>query len=555
MVSDPGDPPPSWDRRRLLLAFGAGAVNVAVLHQIEVPHRAEASPGTRVSSAPPAGPGAVAGGVDGNLEAASTPTLPIATPPALPGAADAPGPDHVFDLVISGGRVMDPASGFDGLVDVGIDGDRVTALSAVPLIGRRAIDATRRVVAPGFVDLLSAEPNSFGAWLKLADGVTTNLAMHGVNNYARAFFDRYRDQTPIHYGGAFHHHFIRGLDIGARIDLPLGPAQFDRLSALAAENLDQGFAGISFSPEYSPGTSSEEMTGLARVAAERGHVCFFHVRHSDPQAPGTSLEAIDEVLTIAETTGAAVHIEHLTSTGGTYVMPDAIARIEAGRDRGLDVTACLYPYDFWGTFLASARFAPGWQERYGLVEADLQIAGTDIILSPESIGRAVADNQLVAALGSIPEGDVQAALIQPWAMVASDAIPTIGMNNHPRGAGTFARTIGRYVRELGVLDLMTALAKITILPARRVEAMIPSMEAKGRLQRGADADIVVFDPERISDRATVAEPANPSIGIDHVIVAGQIALRDGEPDRSVLAGRPLPGSRVSPSGVPTSTTG
>ncbi|MEL6985244.1 MAG: amidohydrolase family protein [Actinomycetota bacterium] len=295
------------------------------------------------------------------------------------------------------------------------------------------------------------------------------------------------------------------------------------------------------------------MTGLARVAAERGHVCFFHVRHSDPQAPGTSLEAIDEVLAIGEATGAAIHIEHLTSTGGTYVMPEAIDRIEAGRSRGIDVTACVYPYDFWGTFLASARFAAGWQERYGLVESDLQIAGTDIRLSAETIGEAVASNRLVAALGSIPEGDVQAALVQPWAMVASDAIPTAEMNNHPRGAGTFARTIGRYVRDLGLFDLMTALAKVTILPARRVEAMIPAMATKGRVQRGADADIVIFDPERISDRATVAEPAIPSVGIDHVIVAGEIALRDGEADRSVLAGRPLPGGRVGPNVAPTTT--
>ena len=376
-------------------------------------------------------------------------------------------------------------------------------------------------------------------WIKLDYGVTTNLAMHGVNNYAPAFFGRYQGQTPIHYGGAFHHHFMRGFDIGAPIDQPLRASQLDALVALAAQNLDAGFAGVSLSPEYSPGTSTEEMARLAAVAAERGHVCFVHVRHSDPAAPGTSLEAIDEVIALADRTGVAVHVEHLTSTGGTYVMDDAIARIEAARARGLDVTACLYPYDFWGTFLASARFAPGWKERYGLTESDLQVAGTPTRLSPETFGQAVADNRLVAALDSIPETAIRSALIQPWSMVASDAIPTVGLNNHPRGAGTFARTIARYVREVGLLDLMTALAKMTILPARRVEAMIPAMAAKGRLQRGADADIVVFDPVNIADRATVAAPATPSVGIDHVIVAGQLAMRDREVDRSVLAGRPL----------------
>jgi dihydroorotase len=439
--------------------------------------------------------------------------------------------------------VIDPESGFDGLADVGIDQDRITALASPdperPLVGRHRIDATGLVVAPGFIDLLSAEPNSFGSWLKVADGVTTNLAMHGVNNYARAFFRRYEDQTPIHYGGAFHHHFLRGFDLGAKIDEPLTGRQLAELVDLTGRNLDDGFGGICFSPEYSPGTTTAEMQELATVAAARGHVCFFHVRHSDPEPPGTSLDAIDEVLAIAAETGVSVHIEHLTSTGGTYVMGEAIGLIESARAAGLDVTACLYPYDFWGTYLASERFSPGWQQRYRLTEADLQIAGTGTRLSRETLPWARAENKLVAALGSIPEVDVRLALVQPWAMVASDAIPTVGTNNHPRGAGTFSRTLARYVRQTGLLDLMTGLAKLTILPARRVESMMPAMAAKGRLQRGADADLVVFDPATVADRATVESPAEASVGIEHVVVAGERVVVDGEVDRSVRPGRPL----------------
>ncbi|MEM7322397.1 MAG: amidohydrolase family protein, partial [Actinomycetota bacterium] len=165
--------------------------------------------------------------------------------------------------------------------------------------------------------------------------------------------------------------------------------------------------------------------------------------------------------------------------------------------------------------------------------------GTAERLTADTFGAALAANKLVAAHGSIPEEEIQLALAEPWVLVASDAIPTVGRNNHPRGAGTFARTIGRYVRDLGVLDLREGLAKITIGPARRMESMIPAMAAKGRLQRGADADIVVFDPLTIGDRSTVAEPAVASVGIDWVLVDGQIALRAGRPDKSVLAGRPL----------------
>ncbi len=535
MARDPEDDPASRDRRKLLLAFGFGAVNIVALRRIgtdvipvERPPLPEVDPASATVEL-------TTGTAAGTARAAVPPPL------ELDGSELPPEPPegHVFDVVINGGRVMDPDSGFDGMASIGIDGTTITSISAEALTGRFQIDATGRIVAPGFVDLLSYEPNSFGVWLKLADGVTTNLAMHGVNNYAQPFFGRYENQTPIHYGGAFHHHFMRGFDIEASIGAPLNAGQFGELEGLVKNNLEQGLAGISFSPEYSPGTTSEEMERLAAVAAEFGHVCFYHLRHSDPNPPGTSLEALEEVLGIARTTGASTHIEHLTSTGGTFVMFQAINMINRARDEGLDITACLYPYDFWGTFLGSSRFSLGWQERFRLTETDLQIAGTDIVLSPESFNQAFRENKLVAALGSIPEEEIQMALVEPWVLVASDAIPTIEMNNHPRGAGTFARTIGRYVRELGVLDLMTGLSKITIGPVKRVESMIPAMARKGRLRRGADADIVVFNPVTIGDRATVELPAAPSVGIDWVLVDGQVALRDGVADKTVLAGRPL----------------
>ena len=531
------DIPVSRDRRKLLIALGLGAVNVAALRRIGGASSATESPITTpatsgVADTPPAAP---------SLDQPAANSLGLPPPlQSLEGELPAElGPGHVFDVVIIGGRVLDPDSGFDGLANVGIDGSTITAISREALQGATTIDATGRVVSPGFIDLLSYEPNSFGVWLKLADGVTSNLAMHGVNNYAAAFFSRYENSTPIHFGGAFHHHFMRGFDLAAGVESALNSRQIDELRALAEENLAAGFAGLSFSPEYSPGTTTEEMRVLAELAAELGHVNFFHVRHSDPNPPGTSLEAISEVLDIARTTQAAVHIEHLSSTGGTFVMARALELINGARADGLDVTACLYPYDFWGTFLASSRFAAGWQQRYQLNESDLQVAGSSARLTADTFGQASQENKLVAALGSIPDDEVQMAFREPWTLVASDAIPTIEMNNHPRGAGTFARTIGRYVRDLGVMDLMTGLAKMTILPARRVEGMIPAMAHKGRLQRGADADIVVFNPETIGDRATVERPAAASVGIDWVLVDGQLALRSGRPDRSTFAGRPL----------------
>jgi dihydroorotase len=315
--------------------------------------------------------------------------------------------------------------------------------------------------------------------------------------------------------------------------------QLRQFGELLRKNLAAGLAGVSFSPEYAPGTTHEELVALTAVAAGVGHMAFFHARYSDPDPPGTGAEAVAEVLDVARATGSAVHIEHLTSTGGTFEMAATLAVLEQARADGIDVTACLYPYDYWGTYLASPRFAAGWQERFGLAFEDLQVAGTEQLLDAAAYERAVEENLLVAALGSIPEEEVQLALARPWTLVASDAILEADLNNHPRAAGTFCRVLGRYVRELGLLDLPTALAKMTILPARRVEAMLPDLRRKGRLQRGADADIVVFDPGVVADRATVAEPGRASVGIDWVLVEGHVALENGEPRRDVRAGRAL----------------
>ena len=513
-------------RRRLLVALGYGGANVAVAAMV----------GWR--------PGSASGGSTDNTSTIVdlTASMGLGVPPALADAAPQPPATHQFQRVIANGRVIDPGSGFDAVANIGLDDGVITAISLDRLSAAETIDAAGLVVAPGFIDLLSYAPNPFGVWYKLADGVTTNLAMHGVNNYAEPFFRRYEGTTPIHFGGAFHQHFMRGADLGVGVEDELTSSELTAVDELVRTNLRNGFAGISFSPEYSPGTSTEELMRLSATAVEFGHVVFFHVRFSDPDPPGTSDEAITEVLEVARRTGASVHIEHLSSTGATFRMAQVLDRLDEARAAGIDVTACVYPYDFWGTFLASPRFATGWQQRYGLTYADLQVAGTEQRLTEATYDQAQRENKLVAALGSIPEDEVQLALGRPWTMVASDAILNPDLNNHPRAAGTFARTLGRYVRDLGVLDLRSALAKMTILPAERVEGMIPAMARKGRLRRGADADIVVFDPATIADRATVATPNALSVGVRWVLVEGEVAVRDGETLRSVRAGRALTSS-------------
>lgn len=527
-------PEPPNLRRRLLIALGFGAATAAIGRSLPDDAATTVEVAAPRPTVPPVG--------ESNESAASTPTTteppPLEAPPAL---ADA-GPEvdlatHVFDVVIRGGRVIDPMSGFDGMLNVGLNGGVITAITAgLPLPAEVEIDATNRVVSPGFVDILSYEPNPFGVWTKAADGVTTNLAMHGVNNYAPAFFDRYAGNSPVHFGGAFHQHFMRGEDLGASPDVALDDAQVASFAELARQSLGTGFAGVAFSPEYSPATSATEIEALATVAAEFGHAAFFHTRSSDP---ATSLAGVIEALDLGRRTGVGVHISHFHSTGATNHMADAIEAIEAARAEGVDATACVYPYDFWATTLQSFRFVGDWQARYGLGFEDLQIAGSSTTLTSETYNAAFSENKLVAALSSIDQAEIDLALSRPWVMLGSDAILEPELNNHPRASGTFSRLLGRYVRDRGVLSLIDGLAKMTSLPTQRVEAMIPAMKRKGRLQRGADADLTIFDPATIIDRATIDAPGTPAWGIEQVFVAGRRVVADSEARRTVLPGQPL----------------
>jgi N-acyl-D-aspartate/D-glutamate deacylase len=508
-------------RRKLLIGAGFGAANLAVIAKLATARDASTSSG-------------------------KPPTVTVGgdrVAPRAPSLTDSPAPPpagHVFDRVIKAGRVMDPDTGYDQIANVGIDGNHITAISTDTLEGKTTIDATGLVVSPGFIDILSYEPNPYGIWFKIGDGVTTNLGMHGMFNTAEGFFREFGSEAqrpPCHYGGAFGDPWMRTHD-----GVPTRPAsapQIDQLTRDLEEGFAHGWIGVDLEPEYTPWVTTDEINALATVAKKHDMPVFFHARYSSPDEPGkNNATALAEILQVAATTGASVHVDHITSTGGTHTMSQSIATLEAARANGIDVTACMYPYNFWATYLASPRFDPGWQQRFRIGYDDLVVPGTGEHLTETTFRKYRTQNKLVAAY-AIPDEDVVTAMQTDWIMMGSDAILTPSNNNHPRSTGCFTRVLGHYVRDQGTITLMQALAKMTILPARRLDKRVPALQAKGRMQIGADADITVFDPATVSDASTVDNPAQMARGIEYVLVSGQLVKERDTLHRDVRPGTPI----------------
>lgn len=447
-----------------------------------------------------------------------------------------------YDIVVKNGTIMNPETEHELKgYNLAIKDGTVVRITKEQLTGEREIDATGMIVSPGFIDLITYEPNDVGVIYKIHDGVTSNLLMHGGTENAKKWYDYWnRVGRKINYGASSFITRHRWSIIGYSIDKSItNEEDIQRLVREVRENIEEGALGISFSFEYVPGIKSNEVIPLLELANEVKAPTFYHLRYSDPDEPGTSLEGIQEVIDYAEETGAAIHIMHINSTGGTFVMEEALDMVHDAIDKGLDISTCLYPYDFWATYLNSARFRPGWQERYRITYNDLQIGGSKERLTKETFNKYKTQRILVAAHGSMPEEEIKMALKDPIVMVGSDTIIEPSGNNHPRGAGNYARLFGKYVREEKVITMMEAIKKASLMPAQRLESIAPSMKRKGRIEIGADADLTIFNPDTIIDKSTVENPATASQGIEYVIVNGVLVKDENGIVKNANPGQPI----------------
>lgn len=461
---------------------------------------------------------------------------PRGTVPPPPEAARGP-----YDVALVGGRVIDPANGIDGILTVAIRGDRIAAVTDRPVEAGKVIDASGLVVAPGFIDLLARYPNSAesGAF-KVTDGVTTVVSMHGGPLDVDAWYaERVDSGAYINFGTTVGHSSLRRAAGVTNQYAAATEEQLEQMLRLARQALDRGAVGIGFGVQYVPGASRLEVLRLFELCAEHDVPCHLHMRYLGPApANNNSIAAIEEVVAGAAVTGASVQIVHLGSMAGRSA-ETALWMLEGARSRGIDIMADAYPYTAGSTGLSSAVFDEGWQERMGGIGyADVELTRNGERLTAESFERYRAQDTVSVIVHFIPEEAVERLLAHPLVMVASDGVIRNG-RGHPRGAGTFSRVLGRYVRERGVLTLPEAIRKMTVLPASRLERSVPAMARKGRLSPGSDADVVVFDPATVIDRATFTQPAQKSAGIRHVLVAGRLVVEDGELNPGVKPGRPV----------------
>ncbi len=447
-----------------------------------------------------------------------------------------------FDVVLLGGRVLDPESGLDAVRNVGIQGGTVTAVTERAIEGATTLDVSGLVVAPGFIDLHEHGHDLESYRLQVQDGVTSSLELELGSADVGAWYAAREGTTPLHYGVSAGHARVRMQvmrDPGSFIPIGDGAHRAASEAELAAirrglrAGLQQGAAALGLLIQLTPAATVWEVLEAFRVAAEFDAPCVVHLRYQGGSGATDSVAALAEVIAASASTGVPAHVVHLTSNG-LGATPQLLAMIDAARARGIDVTTELYPYNAATNPIDSAMLDPGWQTRLGIGYGDLQWVETGERLTEASFRHYRAAGGGLVLFHMIREPVVRVALVHPETLIASD-----GIRGHPRRAGTFSRVLGRYVREEGLLSLMDAVRKMTWLPAQRLEGRVPSMQRKGRVRVGADADLTVFDAERVVDVATYEAPDRPSEGIVHVLVGGVPVVLDGSLREGVAPGRPI----------------
>jgi len=464
-----------------------------------------------------------------------------------------------YDIVLAGGRVIDPETKLDAIRNVGILNNRIAQISTEPLKGKQIINVSGLVVSPGFIDLHIHGRTNKEQEYQLHDGLTTALELEwGIENLKEWYATR-QSKALINYGASvcwpyerfkaidkykdgvskLHQATIKGESTIDGLEDAIMPAaaeqitteEMDKILINIKSSLAEGGIGIGVPIGYLPKTNPKEMYKVFQLAGELNALVFSHVR--DP-----NIISIQEVITEAILTNAPLHIVHINSMSLGNIQL-ALDMISAANKKGFDISTELYSYTAASTSLQSAIFSDGWQDRLAISYADLQWVTTGERLTKETFEKYRKQGGTVIIHMMKPEW-IKTGIAAPGVIIASDGMPYAPLA-HPRTAGTFSRVLGKYVREEKVIDLNTAIEKMTLLPAKRLENIAPMMRFKGRIQVGADADITIFNPNTVIDKATFEKGLEFSAGIEYVMVNGIFVLKNGKTVSNVFPGRAVYG--------------
>ena len=467
--------------------------------------------------------------------------------------------------LIRGGLLVDPADRVCSRQDILIEDGKVSRILAAEAVGTAAaadmvIDASGRVVCPGFVDIhmhedpvgedgrIASDERTSIFCCMLRMGVTTAIGGNCGSNAcdpARYLDLADRDGAPVNVGMLAGHNYYRAKAGCTDKYAPASAEQIRRISLGVREALAGGCLGVSYGIRYAPGMDLEEMmasaqecaaaagessrrekafemTGTVEAKTERQHrfLLAAHIRDDAAQV----FASAQEFMELGRRLGVRLQISHIGSMAGFGQMEDFLAMVETERAGGLDVACDCYPYDAFCTEIGATTYDDGWMERYQCGYDAVEMCGGRYKGQRltkehfEEMRRCDPDALTVAHVMRARE--IEMALTAPGVMLGSDGILD-GGQGHPRAAGAFPRLIASYVRT-GRMTVYDAVARMTSEPAARL-----GLRNKGRLSVGADADIVIFDPDTVADRATFAQPLLAPVGIDYVLIGGQTAARDG----------------------------
>lgn len=480
-----------------------------------------------------------------------------------------------YDLVIKGGRVMDPETNFDAVANVGINNGYITKITTDDLTGKETINASGHVVAPGFIDTHFHGQDPYGTKLMLRDGVTTALELEVGSYPVEDFYAWKEGSAQANYGTSVGHAWIR-LGVPLKIDpkgdglysgflpvaihdggadwnaKPVNEEQSKEILEKVEDGLKKGGLGIGFPIGYYVVVGADEVMSVASLAKKYNKFITSHVRYLS-QVPPSGFMGLEEMLAVAELNDVPLLMHHVPSNclGKTDA---CLAALRKARERGINVAGEFYPYTFASSIAGADYLAPGFEDRIGMDVSGIVEIATQKKQTSESFEKMRKDNPGAQIIFySMTDADLSAAFKEPGVWVGADNMPFVPSgdepitwdspygygNAHPRAAGAHARVL-RLNREKNYVSLMEAVAKLSYYQAKWLDPMVPDLRKRGRVQEGAIADITIFDPDTVTDNADWAPGKNslPSTGIPYVIVNGTLVVKDSEVLK-VFPGQPI----------------